>query len=477
MRFKRLVLVRPRLICAALATALALTPLSAHALSDGTPSTTGNTKFGIGFNGDTTDAVLQPDGKVIVVGNFTSYNGTAVPGIVRLNTDGSVDTGFNTRVGTGSAGDGISAIELQPDGKLVLSGTFSAWNGTPAGRIARIQPDGSTDQAFIINVGTGITGGAGSSAGAFATDIEIQPDGKIVFVGDFTQFQGATQEFILRLNADGTADTAFNTNAATVIDIYVYGVEAQSTGHLIVVGGNIGAGGSTNGGIVRLTSTGTLDSSFSAAIGTGAAAVAGGFTGAVAVLSDNSVLVGGKFSQFGTSVADSLAKISATGTVDSSFATTLSTGIAGAMARSPFQWMEQILVQSDGSLLLGGCFLTINGVSSPGIARITSSGEVDSSFGSKLGSGFNGCVRRILSMPDGTAMAFGQFTSINGVTANGIAVLGTTPASPTSTTTTIVGVTRPKLPATGSTSTLWVLFSLTLMTAGIALARKKQARN
>lgn len=469
----------PRLLLAAFLATAAFSPTSAMALSDGTPSVTANARFGSGFNNPVSDAVLQPDGKVIVVGGFTSYNGTAVPGIVRLNTDGTVDTGFNTRVGTGGTGGGITAIELQSDGKLLIGGGFTGWNGTPSGRIARILSDGTTDQQFITNVGAGISGGVGSSGGAFPSDFEIQSDGKIVVVGDFTQFQGSTQEFVLRLNSDGTPDTAFNTNAAQVLDIYVYGVEQQSTGHLVIVGGNIGAGGSTNAGLVRLNSNGTLDSAFSTAVGSGAAAVAGGFTGAVAILSDNSILVGGKFTQFGTSLADALAKTSATGVIDNSFATSLTAGLAGNMALSPFQWIDHITVQSDGSLLVNGCFVTVNGVSSPGIARITTAGNVDAAFGSKLGSGFNGCVRQILTLSDGSVMAFGQFTSLNGVTAGGIAVLGNAPVvtTTTTTTTTVAPVTRRSLPETGTTTKLWAIASGLLMAGGIALRRRKPTEN
>ena len=466
----------PRLLFAAFLATAAFSPTSAMALSDGTPSVTANAKFGTGFNNPVSDAVLQPDGKIVVVGGFTSYNGTAVPGIVRLNTDGTIDTGFNTQVGSGGTGGGITAIELQSDGKLLIGGGFTGWNGTSAGRLARINADGSADHSFITNIGTGISGGVGSSAGAFPNDFEIQSDGKIVIVGDFTQYQGVTQEFVVRLNANGTPDTAFNTNAAQVLDIYVYGVKQQSTGQLVIVGGNIGAGGTTNAGLVRLDSNGTLDSAFTSAVGSGAAAVAGGFTGAIALLSDNSVLVGGKFSQFGTSQADTLAKTSAAGVIDTSFATSLTTGLAGNMALSPYQWIDNITVQSDGSLLVNGCFVSINGVSSPGIARITTAGNVDSGFGSKLGTGFNGCVRRILTLSDGSVMAFGEFTTLNNTAANGVAVLGNEPVAPTTTTTTIAPVTRRSLPATGTTS-LWGISSVLLLTGGIALLRRQRAQN
>lgn len=448
---------------------IVLHPGTVQGLSDGTPSVTANAKFGTGFNTPPADAVLQPDGKIVVVGGFTSFNGVAVPGIVRLNSDGSVDTAFNTAVGTGATGAGIGVVALQPDGKIVVGGTFNTWNGTSAGRVTRLNADGTLDTTFNSNVGAGISGGVGSSAGAMPMDFAVQPDGKIVVVGDFTQYQSSLQEFVLRLNSNGTADTAFNSNVASIVDIYVYDVALQSTGHLVITGGNIGAGGTTNAGIIRFSSTGILDGTFSTAVGTGAAAVAGGFTSTAIVMSDNSIIVGGKFEQFGTSTADALAKLSANGTIDTSFGGSLTAGLAGNMSVSPYQYMSQILLQSDNSLLIGGCFLTMNGISTPGVARITSAGQVDSSFGSKLGTGFNGCVRAMLSMPDGTVLALGDFTSLNGVNANGIALLG---AQVAVTTTTIASNQR-SLPSTGSISAAWIAMALIVLASGVLIRQRR----
>lgn len=484
-RFTRL----PRFLAVAILGLSSLYPGVVQGLSDGTPATVTNSRFGTGFNTPPADAALQPDGKVIVVGGFTSYNGVAVPGIVRLNTDGSVDSAFNTAVGSGATGAGIGVVELQTDGKIIIGGTFNTWNGTSAGRITRLNANGSLDTTFNSNIGSGISAGVGSSAGAMPMDFEVQPDGKILVVGDFTQFQSSMQEFVLRLNSNGTADTTFNSNVASIVDIYMFDVALQSTGHIVITGGNIGAGGVTNAGIIRFSSTGILDAAFSTAVGTGAAAVAGGFTSTATVLSDNSIIVGGKFSQFGNSTGDALAKLSASGTIDTTFGTSLTAGIAGNMSVTPYQSMSEILLQSDNSLLIGGCFLTMNGVSSPGVARITTAGQVDSSFGSKLGTGFNGCIRAMLAMPDGTVLTIGDFTTLNGAIANGIASLGvsvpastttstTTTAPPaTSTTTPPASSTQRSLPTTGSMASLWAAFSFVMLMSGIALLRLRNTNN
>jgi uncharacterized delta-60 repeat protein len=79
---------------------------------------------------------LQPDGKILIGGYFDTYNGTTRNRIARLNTDGSLDASFNP--GTG-ANDGVRSIALQPDGKILIGGLFTAYNGTGRNRVARIR--------------------------------------------------------------------------------------------------------------------------------------------------------------------------------------------------------------------------------------------------------------------------------------------------------------------------------------------------
>ena len=77
---------------------------------------------------------LQPDGKVLIGGAFTSYNGTFRFRITRLNTDGSLDVSFNPLDG---ANNNVNSIALQPDGKILIGGNFTDYNGISRNRIAR----------------------------------------------------------------------------------------------------------------------------------------------------------------------------------------------------------------------------------------------------------------------------------------------------------------------------------------------------
>ena len=117
--------------------------------------------------------------------------------IARLNADGSTDTGFNP----GSGGnDWVEAVALQPDGKVLIGGSFTSFNGTPRNRIARLNANGSLDTTF--NPGSGVDN--------TVNRIAVQSDGKVLLVGAFTTVNGVSRNRIARLNADGSLDTSFN---------------------------------------------------------------------------------------------------------------------------------------------------------------------------------------------------------------------------------------------------------------------------
>src|ERR1051326_8594683 len=95
---------------------------------------------------DTVSAIcVQPDGRILVVGRFSNVNGVACDGLTRLNSDSSVDATFLfSYTGTNS----VSSIALQPDQKIVIGGSFATINGTNRNGVARLNPDGTLDSTF-----------------------------------------------------------------------------------------------------------------------------------------------------------------------------------------------------------------------------------------------------------------------------------------------------------------------------------------
>ena len=132
--------------------------------------------------------LVQPNGYIVLTGAFTSYGGTPQSRITRVDSTGILDSGFATNLG-GGADNKIYASALQTDGKIVVGGTFTKIDGTPRSGFARINTDGFLDGSFII--------GAGANGGVMA--IAVQGDGKIIIGGDFTQYNGLPSPYVARI--------------------------------------------------------------------------------------------------------------------------------------------------------------------------------------------------------------------------------------------------------------------------------------
>ena len=153
-----------------------------------------NGTYGDGASSLVLSLALQPDGKVLIGGSFTSYNNILRNSIARLNADGSLDASFNPGTGVGGGTfPRVNSLALQPDGKVLIGGGFSAYNGTPRRYVARLNADGSLDASF--NPGTG--------ADASVYTVALQSDGKVLISGIFTSYNGTPRRYVARLNSDG----------------------------------------------------------------------------------------------------------------------------------------------------------------------------------------------------------------------------------------------------------------------------------
>jgi uncharacterized delta-60 repeat protein len=142
-----------------------------------------------GANGTVWSVLPLADGKVVVAGNFTEFNGQPNVRIIRLNMDGTVDTNFTRGVGPNAT---VYALAQQKDGKILLAGNFTSVDGQPRIRIARLDTDGRLDDSFKP--------GLGPNAAVY--DMELQEDQKIVIAGEFTEVNGFPRSGLARLNAD-----------------------------------------------------------------------------------------------------------------------------------------------------------------------------------------------------------------------------------------------------------------------------------
>lgn len=162
----------------------------------------------VGFSGNPGVKVIapSPSGKMLIGGQQFIYSAGADSrtNLIRLNADGTFDSSFNATIG-GS----IRVIIVQPDEKILIAGRFVTVNGVSRNSVARLNPDGSLDTTF--DVGTGVEP-ALSSVNAM---IQLR-DGKLLVGGNFTSFNGVQHRYLARLNGGGGPLVSQSTNAGSI---------------------------------------------------------------------------------------------------------------------------------------------------------------------------------------------------------------------------------------------------------------------
>lgn len=149
-----------------------------------------------GFNRDVLSVAVQVDDQIVVGGEFTSFDDTLAGHILRLNQDGTVDRSFVNAIGTGFDGP-VSAIAIQPDGKILAGGAFTSFDGNPAKHIARLNQDGSWDGTFNPE--------EGFDNPVFA--IKPLPSGQIVVGGQFSSYRSLASPYIATLQRDAALES------------------------------------------------------------------------------------------------------------------------------------------------------------------------------------------------------------------------------------------------------------------------------
>lgn len=360
---------------------------------------------GTGANSSVYASAVQSDGKVIIGGQFTSFNGTTINRIARLNTDGTLDNTFDPGTGVDNT---IYTISVQSDGKIIIGGDFTTVNGTGRNRIARLNSDGSLDVSFTI--------GSGASGIVYST--AIQSDGKIVIAGNFSGFNGTTRYYIARLNSDGSLDSGFT--PGTSHNSYIQSIAIQTDGKIITAGNfTLFSGGSSNY-IARLNTDGTADNSFDPGSGTNAIIYS------AAIQPDGKIILGGNFTMLNGNTANYVTRLNSDGSADNSF------NSAGSGANAS---VRTVSLEDNDQIVIGGSFTTYNGNSSNRIAVLNPDGAAYIGFNS--GTGANNVVLTTVVQSTREIVAGGVFTSYNGTARNRIArinnqLITTTPFGPAS---------------------------------------------
>lgn len=338
----------------------------------------------ISANGAVNSSLTQPDGKIIIVGAFTNVNGSTSNRIARLNADGSKDLSFAINLAAGATSG--RAIKTQSDGKIIVAGEFTTVNGNPVpARVIRLNADGTLDTTFN-------TGGAGADGTILS--LAIDSSDRILIGGSFTNYNGTSRNRIARLNADGTLDTSFVVGTGSSSNVNAIAIQPADS-KIIIAGNLVSYNGTSRSRIARLETNGSLDLTFVPA--TSNAAIR-----AIAVQADGKIICGGDFTTYAADVNKKyLVRINTDGSHD---ATYNSYGFDGVV--------RTISLDVSGKLFVGGLFANYDAVAVNNIARLNPDATLDTTFTS---TGSDSSIESIVPQADGKLLIGGSFTTFNGM--------------------------------------------------------------
>lgn len=348
--------------------------------------------FSPSLNGRVREIVVQPDNKVLIAGEFVTVDGATVARFARLNSNGVLDTSFSTGPG---ASHPVFAIALQDDGKIVIGGDFTVYNGSNVRKIVRINADGTLDTSFD-NFGNIM----GADSGIY--ELYIASNGQVIAAGDFQSFNGVSRKRIVKLNSsNGSIDTSFNLefNSRTTKIIPLDGNELLAVGFFtqikeppsstynrsgiglitengtvfsdftgtgangivwdairlsndqILIGGDFTSfNGTTKTRLALFNSDNTLNTDFQA--------TANGRVRALLPVGNNKILLGGDFTEINGIARPYLAMINLDGSLDIEFDIT------------PSSIVDSLAQDSEGNVYIGGDFTEVNNTTHENIAKL-----------------------------------------------------------------------------------------------------------
>lgn len=360
-----------------------------------TPAGDIDTTFAPSFDGPTFDVKVQPDGRVLVGGRFVTVNGATRGGLARISMNGAIDTTFVTNTSVTVPIDyQVNRIAIQPDGGIVIGGAFTQVNGFAGyNRLARVYPDGRLDADTVLTI-----------VGGPATTMVSLPNGQTLLGGGFTNVGGAARQGLARIGWTGGNDSSF---ANPQLTGWVYSIGVQKNGGYIVGGDFTSAGGGTQSKLARILSNGAVDGSFAPTFNAGA------YINAVAIQPDGKIIIAGSFTTVNGTARTRVARLNASGSLDMSF---------NANVDQPPLVMA---LQADGKILIGGYFENVGGVTHAALARLNIDGNVDSTFNPVIGGVPIHEVYEITIDRNGGILVGGKFDSVNSVPRQNIARLQT----------------------------------------------------
>jgi uncharacterized delta-60 repeat protein len=354
------------------------------------------------FSAALAQTLVQPDGKIILYGGLQVTPGVYYKVLCRLFPDGSLDNLFNDNMPVTWNGNfmypGEPEIKLQPDGKILLSGHLSVNNSPNIEKLVRLNTDGTRDPSFQTSP---ILGGG-------LAKFHNLPDGKILICGFFGKIGNRTHIGLARLNADGSTDEAFRFDTVKADEVNVKTLNLLADGKILIAGDFTVVGGEyvynaeqvnnvsmqSFGAVVRLNQDGSRDDSFAP------------FTNVFSEISslafqpDGKILISGTV--WNSPISTYVVRLNADGTVDAGFNRTL------FKQSNADPLIADIAVQADGKILVGGYFFQIGNLNQYKLARLNQDGTLDETFSYNGYYHHIDLIRKIVVQPDGKILVGGD---------------------------------------------------------------------
>lgn len=307
--------------------------------------------FGSGEGPDHTVfcSALLPDGKILIGGDFYVYNQQESPYLARVNPDGTLDSSFGSGIGP----DGyVKDLSLTEDGKIIIGGNFTTYDGVPRYGIAQLNPDGSLDTSF--DPGIGFAG--------YVSCVAVRPDGRIIVGGYLYSYNGVAMYNLIQLNPDGSVDDTFD--VANGPDSGVASMALLEDGSLLIGGSFFYYDSTDSPYLAKILPDGSLDPSFFTGSGPSWAITA------MAVAPNSQIYLGGVFQTYDAFYSPGLVRINADGSIDNTFST--GSGLAGLT--------NAIIILPDGDLLVGGYIYEYDAQFVHNIIQLNDDGSMDPTF-------------------------------------------------------------------------------------------------
>jgi len=368
------------------------------------PNGSSDNSFGarLNANGTISDIEMLPDGKFVAAGNFFYVNGVGYGGIVRFLADGTVDQTFATFFQAQFASSPISDIEILPNGKIVIVGniTFSA-NPNTTYCVARLNANGTIDNTFTpVSINDN-----------YPTVVKALPNGQIIVAGQFTQLNGTPRNVIARINTNGTLDNSFAPNINAQTSPSITDLSIRPDGKILVSGFFQTVSGTSRNNLALLNQDGTLDTNFTA--NTSSTVVS------IEQTSDGSILIAGSFNTVNGTPRNRVAKLLANGQLDTTF---------NVDSNSLFP-ISDINTLPNGTIILAGQGNYANAATN--LVSLNANGSVQSFLPNVQG--FDNVIEDLEIQNDGKIIVGGQFSKVGNLPRYGLARLNSLTFSNSST--------------------------------------------